>query len=159
MMESIRRTTARHDLEVEALTSQVEEGLAVKFTAQELQDAGKEFVNSIMVKIVGNRGYNRAAFKTVLWELWKPTAGLKFTELKVMSSLQNLKTNLIWNMFLLEVLGAPWVGHCKLINGHRASRLKNYSVGKYSYEFKYITYRSNIEASSLQFVLWKRLAG
>lgn len=81
-MDHLHRFASKKDTELELITTQIEEGLAVRFTEDELQQAGKEFENALVVKIIGNRGYNRSAFKTVLRELWNPTEGLKFTEVE-----------------------------------------------------------------------------
>lgn len=79
-MDSMQSHNTRNDFAVDDLTTQMEEGLAVKFTDDELEEAGKAIENSLVVKIMGNRSYNRAAFKKVLRDLWQPAEGLKFTE-------------------------------------------------------------------------------
>lgn len=67
---------------MEDITYQMKEGLVVKFTEEELNDARKEFSNALVVKLVGNRGFNRAAFKTVLRQIWNPGDGLTFKEVE-----------------------------------------------------------------------------
>lgn len=67
---------------MEEITSQMEEGLALEFTTDELLEAGKEFRNVLVVKLVGNRGFNRAAFKSVLRQIWNPVDDLNFTEVE-----------------------------------------------------------------------------
>lgn len=54
----------------------------VKFSEEELHEARKDFANSLVVKIVGSRGYNQTTFKTVLRDLWNPSSGMKFTEIE-----------------------------------------------------------------------------
>lgn len=67
---------------VDELATQMDEGLAVKFTEEELRQAKKDFENSLVLKLTGGRGFNRTAFKTVLRELWCPTGDLSFTEIE-----------------------------------------------------------------------------
>lgn len=40
-------------MDVEALSTQIEEELAVKFTPEELAEAGKDFANSLVVRLFG----------------------------------------------------------------------------------------------------------
>lgn len=68
--------------EMESLINQMDEGLAVKFTEEELREAGKNFEKTLAVKLIGDRLYNRAAFKSVIRELWNPGTGLSFTEVE-----------------------------------------------------------------------------
>lgn len=42
--------------------------------------AGKHFENTLLIRRVGGRSFNKTAAKTVLRELWTFTAGVKFTE-------------------------------------------------------------------------------
>lgn len=53
--------------EMKEMTKQTE-GIAVKFTEEEVREAGSEFENSLVIKLLGGRGYNRGAFKTVVKE-------------------------------------------------------------------------------------------
>lgn len=80
-MELDSSCNIRRDMDLEILTNQIEEGLSVKFTKEELKEASKDFANSPVVKLIGGRSYNRAAFKTVLSELWNPDGGLRFTKI------------------------------------------------------------------------------
>lgn len=81
-MDSTYTSETRNKVTMETLSTQMAEGLAVRFSEEELQRAGEEFTNSLAVKLIGNRGFNRTTFKTVLRELWKPTGSLKFTEIE-----------------------------------------------------------------------------
>lgn len=71
--------TTMNESTVEEIINQMDEGLAVKFSEEDLKEAGKEYETSLLIKLVGTRTYNRTAFKTVLRELWNPVHGLKFT--------------------------------------------------------------------------------
>lgn len=81
-MDLSHPTSSRHNSELEFITNQMTEGLAVKFSSDDLREAEKDFANALVVKIVGNRGCNRTAFKTVLRELWNHRDGLKFMEIE-----------------------------------------------------------------------------
>lgn len=67
---------------IEEIANQMDEGLAVKFSEEDLKVAGKDYETSLLIKLVGNRTYNSTAFKTVLRDLWNPIHGLKFTEVE-----------------------------------------------------------------------------
>lgn len=68
---------------MEEITNQLEEGLSVKFTEEELHEVGKDFKFAAVIKLVVNRGFNRAALKTVLIEIWKSVDdGVSFTEVE-----------------------------------------------------------------------------
>lgn len=77
-----KKSIFRRDPTIDVITSQMEEGLAVRFKDEELRQAGKSFVNSLVVKLMGNRGFNRMASKMVLRDLWKPEEGMKFYEVE-----------------------------------------------------------------------------
>lgn len=67
---------------MEEIVHQIEEGLAIKFTEKEIDEAGQEFRNALVVKLVGNRGFNRAAFRILLRQIWNPEEGLNLMEVK-----------------------------------------------------------------------------
>lgn len=81
-MEQSSNSGTLQDSQLEIITNQIDEGLAVRFTEEEVYEAGKDFLQSLVIRLVGNRGYNKAALKSVLKELWKPKYGLKFTEVE-----------------------------------------------------------------------------
>lgn len=87
------------------ITNQREEGHAIGFTKEELNEAGKEFENSLVVKMVGNRGYNKTTLKTARRELWKPKNGLKFMEIE--GNILIAKFNEESDMFQVIYKG-PW---------------------------------------------------
>lgn len=69
-------------MDVEKLSMHLEMGLAVSFTEEELLEARKDLENSLVVKLVGGRNFNRSSFKTILKKLWCPEGGLNFSEVE-----------------------------------------------------------------------------
>lgn len=116
----------------------MEEGLAVKFREDELKEAVKPFENSLLVKIVVNRGSNRATFKKVLMELWNPVNSLKFTELKgnvlIATFAQESDRDRVLSRGPWRFMG--WTLQVEL----QGSRYRIYFLQRFRYGFKFIIY-------------------
>lgn len=63
IMDSVPPYISHGELDVTELTSQMEEGLAVKFSEDELQVAVKDFDNTLVVKLVGGAQFQQGSFQ------------------------------------------------------------------------------------------------